>query len=543
MFCYLYKNQFVRFIVFVFLSIISSLFEVGLAYVMLKCVDFAMVGNMSKAWRYAGWLSFYIIVFFIVDYFSKKLKWKILEFSQMKLRNDVVDKIFSMSYREFHRKNTSSWLSILINQLNVIEESYFKIWFNVFIEMFQFIVSLIFLLYISPYLVLFVLIITMIQMIIPKLMSPLIAKKKKEQVIEAEQFAITATEHLGGFDLLKSFQLTAKSLQAIHLANERWEERKYNVRIFTTLARLLSYTFGQILYVGIYFFGALLTILGYMSVGTMIAASQLVVYIASPLQTLSDDITEIRSAREIIKNLEKEIQSAKEEKKKIKTVPSNFQKIELRQVSFSYEEHQIFENVDLTLQSGKKYLLCAPSGTGKSTFIQLLTKILKPDQGYILIDGEDIEHFLEEEYARFILCCTQNTFIFNASLRDNITLFNDKFAEKEILEVLNRVGLQYILEHFDDGLDHMIAQGGYTLSGGERQKIALARMELYDPPVIIFDESFANIDLKTTKRLIDNITSKSEKTIIVVAHQISEEIISCFDEKIVLKNKHILLEV
>ena len=139
MFCYLYKNQFVRFIVFVFLSIISSLFEVGLAYVMLKCVDFAMVGNMSKAWRYAGWLSFYIIVFFIVDYFSKKLKWKILEFSQMKLRNDVVDKIFSMSYREFHRKNTSSWLSILINQLNVIEESYFKIWFNVFIEMFQFI--------------------------------------------------------------------------------------------------------------------------------------------------------------------------------------------------------------------------------------------------------------------------------------------------------------------------------------------------------------------------------------------------------------------
>ena len=258
---------------------------------------------------------------------------------------------------------------------------------------------------------------------------------------------------------------------------------------------------------------------------------------------MSDDITEIRSAREIIKNLEKEIQSAKEEKKKVKTVPSNFQKIELRQVSFSYEEHQIFENVDLTLQSGKKYLLCAPSGTGKSTFIQLLTKILKPDQGYILIDGEDIEHFLEEEYARFILCCTQNTFIFNASLRDNITLFNDKFAEKEILEVLNRVGLQYILDHFDDGLDHMIAQGGYTLSGGERQKIALARMELYDPPVIIFDESFANIDLKTTKRLIDNITSKSEKTIIVVAHQISEEIISCFDEKIVLKNKHILLEV
>lgn len=542
MFRYLYRKQLPRFICFVVISIISCLFEIGLAYVMLQCVDYAMAGKMSDAGVYAIWLSLYILIFFAVDFGAKRLKWQILRDAQTNFRDDVMSRIFSMTTDKFHEKNTSGWLSAFTNQLDMIEESYFKIWFCVFTEIFEFAVSLALLCLISPWLTLFVLGVTALQMIIPRIMSPLLAKKKAEQAVAAEEFTVIATEHLAGYDLLRSFQLTAKSLQAISTANHRWEESKYRTRIFTTLARLLSFTFGQVIYVGIYFFGALLTILGHMTVGAMIAASQLVVYIASPLQTLSDDITEIKSAREIINRLENEISCIQENQEQHVDVPDKFSTIEFKNVTFSYEDHLIVQDACFKLQRGGKYLLCGASGAGKSTLTHLLTGALRPNEGQIFVDEIDVQKFDREQYARFVLPCTQNTFIFNASLRDNITLFNENFSDEVILEALKAVKLSYILENFDDGLDHMVSQGGYALSGGERQKVALARIELYQPQVVIFDESFANIDLETTEKLIRRLTLKTDQTVVVIAHQMAEKLASCFDQYIVIDDAQVLMK-
>ena len=542
MFRYLYQKQLPKFVCLVVISIVSCLFEIGLAYVMLQCVDYAMTGKMTDALSYAIWLILYILVFFLVDFWAKRLKWQVLRGAQINLRNDVMSRIFSMTTDKFHEKNTSGWLSTLTNQLDMIEESYFKIWFGVFTEIFEFAVSLVFLCLISPWLTLFVLGVTAVQMIIPRSMSPLLAKKKAEQTAAAEEFNVVVTEHLAGFDLLRSFQLTAKSLQAISTANHRWEESKYRTRIFTTLARLLSFTFGQVIYVGIYFFGALLTILGHMTVGAMIAASQLVVYIASPLQTLSDDITEIKSAREIINGLENEVSCIQEDLDQHVDVPDKFREIEFRHVTFSYEDHLIIRDACLGLQHGEKYLLRGLSGAGKSTFVQLLTGALRPDEGQIVVDGIDIQCIDKAQYARFILSCTQNTFIFNASLRDNITLFNESFSDEVILKAIKTVGLSYVLKNFEDGLDHMVSQGGYALSGGERQKIALARMELYQPQVVVFDESFANIDLKTTEKLIRRITSETDQTVILIAHQLPEKIASYFDQYITIDGAQVTIK-
>ncbi len=430
----------------------------------------------------------------------------------------------------------------MTNQLDMIEESYFKIWFSVFTELFEFVVSIVLLSFISPWLTLFVLLTTAIQMIVPKVMSPLIAKKKLEQAEAAEEFTVTATEHLNGFDLLRSFQLGAKSLQAITAANSRWESAKYRSRLLTSVARLLSFAFGQIIYVGIYFFGALLTILGQMTIGTMIAASQLVVYVASPLQSLNDDITEIRSAKEIISKLRSVLNYAQEAKAPTVDIPTKHEGIQIEHVTFAYEDAAILRDVCVSIERGEKYLLCGPSGAGKSTLIQLITGALRPDEGRICVDGIDINNFDSGQYARFVLQCSQNTFLFNASLKDNVTLFNDHFTDEEVIKVLKNVGLEYIFERFEDGLDEIIAQGGHELSGGERQKIALARMELYDPPVVIFDESFANIDLDAAKKLIEYVVSKPRRTVILIAHQLSDELAAIFDNKIIIEDAHVFLE-
>lgn len=542
MFHYMYQNQRLRFACLLLLSIINCVFEVGLAYVMLQCVNLATSGNLSQAPKFIAFLIFYIVIYFIVDYFAKKTKWQVLKNAQINLRDDVSKQIFSMPIKDFHKKNTGGWLATLTNQLNMIEESYFMLWFGVFTDIFEFTVSLVFLFIISPLLTLFVFAVTGIQMLIPKIMSPKIADKKKDQAAVAEEFSVIASEHLNGFDLLRSFQLTAKSLHAISTSNKHWEESKYRVRIITTISRILSFTLGEILYVGIYFFGALLTLLGQMTVGSMIAASQLVVYIASPLQMLSDNMTDIRSAKEIIQKLEDDIRTEKRKKKNIEKLPVKFDAINFENVSFSYEEKKVIDKATFSIKSGGKYLLCGPSGAGKSTLVELITGVLYPDEGEISVDGINIDAFSLDEYARFILQCSQNIFVFNASLRDNVTLFNEDFTDEQVEKALQMVGFSSVMERFDDGLEHIISQGGQEISGGERQRIALARMELYSSPVVIFDESFANIDAESAKSLIENFTSNPKRTVILIEHKLPDEIAAYFDKKITVNKGQISVE-
>ncbi len=126
-------------------------------------------------------------------------------------------------------------------------------WFGLFAEIFEFVVSMAFLLWISPLLTLFILVLTGIQMLVPKFMSPRMAKCRESEAALAEAFSITASEHLNGYDLLRSFQLTANSLQAIADANVQWENGKFKTHMTSALANLLSFTFGQVMYVGVYF--------------------------------------------------------------------------------------------------------------------------------------------------------------------------------------------------------------------------------------------------------------------------------------------------
>lgn len=542
LFTYLYKGQKLRFVSTLFLVTASSLFEVMLAYVMMRCVDLASEGSLQEASSFALWLVLYLATYFILDYVANKLKWKTLQNAQTNLRDDIVQKLLSMPVKLFHKKNTGSRISMLTSQCDMIEESYMEIWFSVFSELFTFFVSAIVLLYISPWLAVFVFVVAFVQLLIPRIMGPKIAERKSEQMRNAELFTVTATEHLNGFDLLKSFDLTSQSLHSISEANRQWETSKFKSRILSSTARLLSFTFGQILYVGIFFFGAMLTILGVMTVSKMIVASQLVVYIAAPLQTLGEDITELKSAVQLIRTLQKELLYSEKQVMEFEQFPATFREMDFKDVSFSYGDIPIFDTINATIVRGEKYLLCGPSGSGKSTFIKLLTGIEDPDRGRVCIDGIDIRNLDTRQLANFILPCTQSTFIFNASVRDNVTLFNKRFSDEEILDALQKIEFTYVLQRYKDGLNHVITQGGQSLSGGERQKIALARMELFNPSIVIFDESFANLDTETARRLMEVAVSKKERTVIVVAHQMPQNMGHLFHKRIVIDGTSVNIE-
>ena len=533
---YLYAQQKSKLFFFVVFSLLSSLFEIALSFVMLQSVNLAMDGNLSDALNDGLWFGLYILCYFVVDLICRRLRWSVIQGCQTHLRDELIKKIFSRSIPEFHSFNTSHWLSILTNDLDLLEETYFRVFIDLLIDVFSGVVSLIILLFISPWLVLFILCMIAVQMFVPNTMSGIISSKRKEQSESAEYFIATANEHLEGFDLLRSFHLTEASRVAMSSANQAWEKQKFGARYFSSLARLLSFTVGQIIYIGIYFIGAILTLNGLMTVGMMVAASQLVVYIANPIQNISDSITDMRSAKEIITKIQTLLNEAPSTESGTKDTPEHFTNLSVNHVSYGYDEDKlVLSDISFKLERGRKYLLEGSSGSGKTTLIKLLTDTLSPDGGDICLDGVPIKQFKSEQYARFIIPCSQQTFIFNATIRDNVTLFCHEFTDEEIIDAITKSGFSEILTRYPDGINHMIDQAGSSLSGGERQRLALARIFLFKPQIVIYDESFAHLDPDSVQSLIDLILKDDERTVVMTSHQVTPEIRERF-HSLVLKD-------
>lgn len=535
---YLFIKQKLTFFLYLLLSIIFAGFEVFLAYIMSVCVDLALSGEISHFLTTGLLFVLYIFLFIIADYLTKYVRNRILKNAEIMLRNDIIHGIFTKSILSFHEKNTADYVSTMSNDLDMIITSSFQTALYMIPDILSFAVSFICIFSISWQIALYIVVLTLVSLTIPKILSPKISTAKSEQSQNASDFTVAANEHLLGFDLLHTYHLIKKSSEELYQANRKWATSRFHVRQLNSIAGTLSYGFSNIVCIGLYFFGALLVVAENMTVGEMIAITQLAVYVMSPLQTFSSDFAEIISTDEIIRKLEQLIYSVSITGNKVIN-PKDFMTLKLDHVYFTYDQKEILHDISFTFEKGKKYLLSGSSGSGKTTLIQLLTRSLKPEHGNIFFNDINISDIDEDSYTSFITSCSQSTIIFNDTLRNNVTLFSDLFSDEKIMHALHLAGFDKLIAKYPDGLNQKISQSGRNLSGGEKQRIALARMFLFETPFVILDETFSNLDTESMTGLMRTITSMNNKTIIYIGHNIPLEIHRMFDVTISLQNHKI----
>lgn len=377
-------------------------------------------------------------------------------------------------------------------------------------------------------------------MIIPKVLAPKISDAKEAQSNAASAFTVSASEHFQGYALLHGLNLTKYSCDALSKSNALWEKTKFRVKHITMVANILSYGCGNVVYIGLYFIGAILVANGHMSLGTMVAITQLSVYIMGPLQTFSGEVAEIISTRKILQKMPQSPfpNAGVIEKKDIPA--ETIHTIALENISFTYDKTTLIANTSFVFERGKKYILSGSSGSGKTTIANLLCGTIAPQQGAVYFNDHPLSELSPSSVIKTISICSQNTFIFNDTLRNNITLFESRYTDEQVTAAICHVGLDKVLQRFEHGLDEILTQSGNTLSGGERQRIALARMELLNTPFIILDESFANLDIQSTQRILSGLTKIKEKTVIYIGHQLPEEITTLFDEIVEIRDKKLV---
>lgn len=194
---------------------------------------------------------------------------------------------------------------------------------------------------------------------------------------------------------------------------------------------------------------------------------------------------------------------------------------------------KVLDGVNLTFRKGGKYLLTGPSGTGKSTFLHLLAGMYDSYEGSLAYDGVEVRDIEEGSLHSMVSVVSQDVFLFNDTLRNNITLFDDGYGDGEIWRAVRLAGLEKLAEGLSGedgrGLDAVVSENGKNFSGGEKQRINLARAILRRSPVLLLDEFTASLDADTAREVERGVLDLEDVTVIFVTHRVCEELAGRYD--------------
>lgn len=259
-----------------------------------------------------------------------------------------------------------------------------------------------------------------------------------------------------------------------------------------------------------------------------------------PLMELGEWLPKIFSVKSLFKKMDNSLKNHDNYQETIE-IDSFNHSITFNDVSFSYDKDDVLTDINLSLDKGNKYLIIGPSGGGKSTLLKLLRKYFNPNQGSILIDDKNLKDIKKGDYFNIISNIEQQVFLFEDTLRNNITLYKG-YSDEEINLAIHRAGLYQFVDGLANGLETMIYDNGKNISGGEKSRIAIARGLLAKSDIIFIDEAFASLDSKVAKEIEYTLLNLDGITIVNVSHVVFKETKDRYDKIFVVKNRAVFEE-
>ncbi len=474
------------------------------------------------------------ILFFLLDLYTRP---EFIRRAVIAYKNMAYEKLTQKGITSFRDESTAAYISALSNDVTSIEANYLSQLFSLVSKLVMFFGSVILMVLYSPILTLISVLVTILPLAASLLTGDRLVKAEKTVSDQNSSFMAMLSDTLAGYSVIKSFKAEKEIYGIFAKENRRLENARFSRERLRTTVGMIGALAGMLAQMGVFIAGTYLILTGHdITTGTVMMFVNLMNFMIQPVAALPGILAGRKAGRELIKKL---ADSLEHNTKLSGDVDISCLKngISLKNVSFGYEEgKEILHDINAEFAAGKSYAIVGGSGSGKSTLLNLLMNPGADYSGQIRMDGRELRTIDPDAIFGIISLIQQNVFVFNASIRDNVTMFRD-FSQEELDLAVRQAHLDELIN--ERGGDTLCGENGCALSGGEKQRISIARSLLKNSSVLLADEATSALDPKTAWQVSEDILDQSGMTRIVVTHSLEEELLKRYDGIMVLKDGRI----
>ncbi len=527
----------------ILLAVIGSVLEsgalAGLAYIVKNVVDDVFVAKSYEKLVYIVFILIGLALAKQVGFFLKNFIYPVVIFRALRvLREKIYSRIINAHPSFFRRTSPGDLISRSTSDVERFGEICSTIGTNIITETFTVIGIIGVLIYRDWKMFLIFL------FAVPFLAVALnyFGEKRKKYSRKLQESFSSYIQHLNqiisGIEVVKLFKKKI-FLRVFNKINQNlYHRQKKNIlyeTVYLSSVEVIAYTATA----GIIFYGGLRIIKGEITPGDFFSFLGGVLILVNSLQILQRGLVNLKALSPVVERILFVLNIPQEENKGVRFEGLK-KEIVYDKVSLNIEGNQILKNINLKIRKGEKVAVIGQTGSGKSTLVKILPALITEYDGKVLLDSVELKEYSVFSLREKIGMVSQDVFIFNDTLRNNLLIAKPDATDQELIEVLKKAKADFVF-NLEKGLDTVLGEKGSRLSGGERQRISLARIFLKDPDILIFDEATSALDVETEELVMEEISKYfKDKTVILITHRL--KLLEITDRIVVMENGQIVEE-
>ena len=533
---YIYKGNIINFIILTFTSLFQTVGMIMISLMLEKIMAIATAKDMDALYQqgiiFLILLASSILMFVLITWLKPKFQKRAIT----QYKNNIYGHILDKNIANFNKHNTSTYISSLTNDVKKIEEDYLFSAFDLITNITLFICTIVVMLIYSPLLTLSGIVLGLLPFVGAIIVGGKLSFHEKQISDQNASFMHFVKDNLMGFSTIKVFKSESKIKELFIKNNNVLETKKANKTKTLALMEMVQTILGLVSQFGVFFIGAYISIkTGDIAPSVILLFVQLMNYIISPLMQIPTSLSKRLACKPLFKKISEIIQTESDDSQG--NTIDNINEITISNLKFMYDDKVILNDITHKFERNKSYAIVGTSGSGKTTLLNLLLGKHNDYSGNIHYNNTELKDISIDSLFEVSSFVEQNVFVFDDSIINNITMYSN--IDEELLnEAINKSGLAKLIE--EKGSDYRCGENGCNLSGGEKQRISIARALVKKSQLLLLDEATSALDNETSASITNNLLAIDNTTKIMITHRLDEEILSKFDEIIVMKNGNIV---
>lgn len=474
---------------------------------------------------------------FLFEWGSKKSQTIVVRRIEKNLRNDLMGRLFHISANQFEEKGLAYYLSKFTTDIKIILDDGVNNVYGMIMQAVFMVVAVAYLICVEPLILLIVAGVSALQFAVPNILKKRIASSRKGYTEALELYLDGVKNDLGGHKVIRTFDAIRQILgkqeklsDFVCRKNEASSQTLYSAQALASFVN--NGAFLVVLGSCMFFVTA-----GRMTVGEVVAITNMMNFVLTPCMSIANGMIQIKAMEKVKAELEALLALESESHGK-EALREDIREIRLEQVGQRIGEGFSLKGLNLTFEKGRKYAIVGRSGSGKSSIIRLLTEYGPEYTGRILVNGRELSGLDRESVMHVSPVCYQQTYLFNDTIFNNVALYQD-YTKEQVAEALKKAGIYDTVRRLPRGIEEEIQENGKNFSGGELQRIALARLFLRNKAMTFLDEITSGLDNATAYEIEERLLNE-DMTIVNITHRYNRALMRKYSEIIVMDGGRIV---